>query len=89
MRPCRSKLMKTIQTLSFAVHETVLYLDGHPNDRRALSYFTDQNEKLRQAVNMYETNFGPLTAGGFDGGDEWTWISGPWPWKYEANAVSE
>ena len=85
MKMCICRLMKTIQTLAFSVHETALYLDGHPNDRRAVSYFNEQNEKLQNAVATYEKNFGPLTASGFDGNDGWDWIKGPWPWKYEAN----
>ncbi len=85
MKVCRGKLMKTIQTLAFSVHETALYLDGHPNDRRAISYFNVQNEKLSQAVKSYENTFGPLTYTGFEGDGTWNWIDGPWPWKYEAN----
>ena len=86
MRPCRTRLMRQIQTYAFAAHETALYLDGHPTDRKALSYFNMQNEKLRAATAEYENSFGPLTANGFTGEDAWTWIDGPWPWKYEANA---
>lgn len=82
---CRHDLMKQIQTLSFACHDTALYLDGHPNDARALSYFNAQNAKLADAVAQYENNFGPLTANGIEYSDSWTWIDGPWPWKYEAN----
>ena len=85
MKICRNKLMRTIQSLAFSAHETALYLDGHPNDRRALSYFNGQNQKLKDAVAVYEDNFGPLTANGFQGNTTWTWIDGPWPWKYEAN----
>ena len=88
MKLCRYRLMKTIQALAFSAHETALYLDGHPTDTRALAYYNTQNEKLRDAVAAYENNFGPITAQGFDGNEEWTWIKGPWPWKYEAN-VSE
>ncbi len=85
MKTCKCKLMKTIQALAFSVHETALYLDGHPTDRRAISYFNAQNEKLREAAATYEENFGPLTSNGFSGDGDWTWIKGPWPWKYEAN----
>ncbi len=77
--------MKTVQGLAFTVHETALYLDGHPTDRRAIAYFNEQNEKLRSAVAAYENNFGPLTANSFSGTEKWSWINGPWPWKYEAN----
>lgn len=89
MKLCKYKLMRQIQMLSFACHETALYLDGHPNDRRAVAFFDEKNSELKQAVNLYEQNFGPLTANSFDGNGSWTWIEGPWPWKYEANAAVE
>ena len=81
--------MRDIQALSFVCDDTKLYLDGHPNDRRAVAYYNMQNDKLQEAVQLYESNFGPLTAGGFSGQDTWTWIDGPWPWKYEANVDRE
>ena len=86
MKMCRCRLMKTIQALAFSAHETALYLDGHPGDRRAIAYFNEQNEKLKDAVAAYEESYGPLRANGFDGDGGWTWVKGPWPWKYEANA---
>ncbi len=85
MKMCRCKLMKRIQTLAFAVHETVLYLDGHPSDRAALAYYNKQKKLLHEAVSEYENNFGPLTQYGVTGDERWTWIKGPWPWEYEAN----
>ncbi|MBR6916829.1 MAG: spore coat protein CotJB [Clostridia bacterium] len=77
--------MKTIQSLAFSVHETVLYLDGHPYDRRALAYYNEQNKLLSDAVASYEETYGPISANGATDMTKWTWISGPWPWKYEAN----
>ena len=85
MKICRCRLMKEIQTAAFAAHETALYLDGHPNDKRALAYFNMQNEKMKNAVSVFEKNFGPITVNSFDGSDTWTWIDGPWPWEYAAN----
>ena len=81
MKLCRHRLMKEIQTLAFACHETALYLDGHPTDRRAITYFNAQNEKLKEATALYEENFGPLTANSVKYGSSWSWIDGPWPWK--------
>ena len=34
-----SRKNNMLHALSFALVETVLYLDGHPNDRRALEYY--------------------------------------------------
>ena len=84
MIPCRSKLLKTIQQLSFAVHETVLFLDTHPSCKAAVSYYEKQNSALKEAVALYEANYAPLTENSVTG-DEWTWAEGPWPWQYEAN----
>ena len=34
----RRKLMRQIQVFSFAVYEAALYLDSHPDDKRAMEY---------------------------------------------------
>jgi len=86
MKPCKHRLMREIQTFAFASHEAALYLDGHPDDKRAIAYFNMQNNKLNNAVATYEQNFGPLTVGAVSEDDSWTWIKGPWPWEYDANA---
>ena len=44
-----------------------------------------QNEKMKNAISVYEKNFGPITANSFDGAEKWSWIDGPWPWEYAAN----
>lgn len=85
MKMCKCKLLKYIQALSFAVHETVLYLDGHPNDKKALAYYHKKNALLLDAVTEYEAKFGPLTYNGVVDTESWSWHKGPWPWKYEAN----
>lgn len=84
MKPCRIKMLRTVQQLAFSVHETVLFLDAHPHCKSALAYYAKQSKMLKEAIEAYEKNFGPLTANGVCS-DEWTWIKGPWPWEYEAN----
>ncbi len=85
MRYSKAKMLRQIQVLAFNVHETVLYLDGHPKCKKALEYYTHYNNKLLEAVKTYEENFGPLTQNGGTDCSEWSWIKGPWPWEYEAN----
>ncbi|MBQ7669419.1 MAG: spore coat protein CotJB [Clostridia bacterium] len=89
MNCTKKSLLKEIQTLSFVLNDTALYLDGHPTDRRAIAYYNTKNEKLAEMMAEYEENYGPLTQSGFYGTEKWTWIAGPWPWKYEANADME
>lgn len=76
-------LMDQIQSLSFAVLETVLYLDGHPNDKMALAYYTKVKQQLDQVTRDYEMHFAPLSGMG-NGGNEregWQWVKQPWPWE--------
>lgn len=73
-------LMTELQAEDFALYETALYLDGHPEDEAALAYLQQQEEcvaKLRLAVE--ETGY-PLS---FTGGRscEYNWVTEPWPWQ--------
>lgn len=85
MKMCKNRYLKYIQTLSFSLHETVLYLDGHPCDKAALAHYHKLKARLLEAVAEYEERFGPLTYKGVNSAEEWSWIKGPWPWEYEAN----
>ena len=76
----RDKLKQT----SFALYETVLYLDGHPNDKEALDYYNVLVEELEGITEAYEEKFGPLTVYS-NNNSTWAWVSGPWPWESEAN----
>ena len=79
----KKTLYKQIQTYSFVLYETVLYLDGHPNCRKALAYHAKVKAKLAEATARYEEMFGPLTILGQGCGDSWKWVETPWPWETE------
>lgn len=81
---CKS-LMKRIRELDFAINETVLYLDAYPECRQALEYYHTLINERQGVVAEYEQKCGPITMFGNAGGDKWQWISGPWPWEYDAN----
>lgn len=80
----QKKLFKTIRAYSFAVYEAALYLDGHPDDKRALGYYAKYSDRLKEAAARYEKRYGPLTLFGAGGTDEWTWTATPWPWEYDS-----
>ena len=81
----RTNLLKEIQAEDFALYETALYLDGHPDSRSAKSYF-DQHRTASGALReKYEAAYGPLSLSGNPGDGAWRWISSPWPWEKEAN----
>ncbi len=79
------KLMKKVQTASFALVEANLYLDTHPTCKEGLEYFRRHKEEYEQAKKEYEKSYGPLTANASDGTKKWEWVTQPFPWEYKAN----
>lgn len=80
----RQTLMHKIQAYAFTAHECTLYLDCHPNNRKALEMHNKAVKMMNDAVNQYEEMYGPLTAdsaGKRNGG--WDWTNGKWPWQNE------
>jgi len=77
----QKKLKKMIETYSFVLYETVLYLDTHPDCRSALRHYAKYREKLLEAMRMYEAEYGPLTMYGNTSCDSWNWVREPWPWE--------
>ena len=82
MNMTRRELLKKLMDIDFVIHETVLYLDGHPNNKKALDYYKTVQEEQREIYNQYATQFGPVTAENVKQ-DTWTWINEPWPWQNE------
>ena len=80
----QKKLQRMIETYSFVLYETALYLDTHPNCRHALDYYAKYNSKLKEALEKYQSCYGPMTIFGAKDGQEWRWVKEPWPWEYKA-----
>lgn len=81
----RKSLLRKIQIYGFALYDTVLFLDSHPEDNGALDYYDKMSAAYKMAKKEYEENFGPLTVMGVDTDEGWTWTNSPWPWEYDAN----
>jgi spore coat protein JB len=84
----REMLMRRVQELSFAKVETELYLDAHPENKRALEYYRTILEQLDEAMTEYQNKYGPLFAEGVVG-DSWTWAKGKWPWHLDSDSIGE
>ncbi len=80
----RERLMREIQEVGFALVDTNLFLDSHPDCSIALDFFRDMQVKYAKLTADYEMEFGPLTAFDTDTEQGWTWVQGPWPWELEA-----
>lgn len=80
----RKNLLDVLRAIDFALYETVLYLDAYPTSKEALSYYNTLIEDREAVSAEYRKKFGPLTVYE-NGGGEWRWIDGPWPWEPDAN----
>ena len=80
--PNQQALLLEIMELEFTAIDLNLFLDTHPDEKRALVLFDQINQELTMAVERYEQMYGPLTASGqVPGRDHWDWVEGPWPWE--------
>ena len=57
----KKKLLNYIDAVSFALIDTTLYLDTHPNDQKAIDHFNQYQKARKQALKEYARNFEPLT----------------------------
>ncbi|MGI6486626.1 MAG: spore coat protein CotJB [Tepidanaerobacteraceae bacterium] len=79
-KPDMVKLLREIQAVDFAIYELALFLDTHPNDRKALENHNNLVARSRQLKAQYEDRFGPLR---LDSPSRfpWQYINDPWPWE--------
>lgn len=74
-------LLNRIRQYDFALKELNLYLDTHPNCRRALALFSKYKKLRDDAVREYNANYGPITPDQNNDDQHWSWIDDPWPWE--------
>ncbi len=77
----RENALQNVRMHDFALFETALYLDAHPEDPAALAYYQKMRAALAKVQAAYETTYGPLTHAGVNSQTEWTWVNDPWPWE--------
>ncbi len=81
----REKLLKNVQYYSFAVLESAMFLDTHPECAEALAYYNKYKKLWEEAKAEFEAKYGPLTIASDANNDCWQWANGPWPWELAAN----
>ncbi len=77
----REKLMKMISQASFAMDDTRLFLDTHPNCQEAIEYYNKAKKAREAAKEEYTRKYGPLSYYQIDVENHWTWNEGPMPWE--------
>ena len=76
----KETLMQKLTDVDFVIHETVLYLDGHPNNKKAMEFYRRAVAERNELHAQYASQYGPVTANCVKQ-DSWTWIDDPWPWQ--------
>jgi len=76
----KSNLLRCLQELAFAVQESTLFLDTHPNDRQALAYHNEKLARFNEMKKRYVAQFGPL-CNYTTTQESWRWVDSPWPWE--------
>ncbi|MBQ6250217.1 spore coat protein CotJB [Ruminococcus sp.] len=77
----RNMLLSRIKKYDFTLKELNLYLDTHPNCRRAMAMFRKYKELRSDAVEEFTKRFGPITPEQVSDTQRWTWVEDPWPWE--------
>lgn len=77
----QGQLLHYINVVSFAAVDAALYLDTHPKDEAALSYFNQYEDLRRTALKTYAEHFGPLTLDTTNPDCNWSWGEQPLPWE--------
>ena len=79
----RAEALYKVQIASFALYDTALFLDTHPQDAEALAAFCEYKKNYEAQKAYYEEHYGPLTFPAAENDDCWEWVKGPWPWESE------
>ena len=76
----KASLMQQIDEASFAMDDVALFLDTHPNDTAAMQYYKNVVTMRKNAMDAYESQFGPLMIENVNG-CSWDWVTEKWPWE--------
>lgn len=85
MESGRNELLKKIQCNHFAAYDMLLYLDTHPDDKKAFKIFQTLVKKTQELKCEFEKEYGPLSQFTTAYQNCFNWLDSPWPWEKEAN----
>lgn len=77
----RQQLYAYITRISFVVNDITLYLDTHPEDTDAISYFNHYKKLREEALREYARLYEPLTVDLATPECTFDWASMPLPWE--------
>lgn len=77
----RSELLNQISEIQFICVELNLYIDTHPDDTDALNDYYHYSTVLKELINSYEEQYGPLLGFGLSATEAGSWVCSQWPWE--------
>lgn len=77
------RLLQRIDQYSFAMDDTRLFLDTHPDDANAMAYFQKLAALRKKAIAEYTLRFGQLDGYCESNTSDWRWNTSPYPWEVE------
>ncbi len=75
----REEMINQIKSLKFSIIELGLYLDTHPEDKKAICMHKEYCKQLKDIEDKYQKMYGPLTI--YWPCNKWRWLETPWPWE--------
>ena len=75
----RREMAIKIKEYQFAVTDIALYLNTHPEDKKALCLHREYTKMLKELRDQYQKVYGPLTIE--YPCNKWRWLEEPWPWE--------
>lgn len=82
----QSELRNQIRSYQFAAYDMLLFLDTHPEDKKGFAIYKSLVKKSRELVEMYQQQYGPLSAESAADYTEFKWTQSPWPWEKGGNS---
>jgi spore coat protein JB len=78
----RETLTKKLQEVGFMLVELNLFLDTHPNDKKAIELYNTYSMQQAELRKEYAQKYGPLlNFGNQEVDDNFSWVNSPWPWE--------
>ena len=81
----KKELLQSINMISFAIDDLLLFLDTHPREKQALEYFSELSSRRKEILKKYSELYGPLTIDTANDSclKSWQWMEQPFPWEQE------
>lgn len=77
----QTELLNRISEIQFVCVELNLYLDTHPDDTDARSDLYSYSVMLKEYIDRYEREYGPLLGFGHSATNVGCWVCSDWPWE--------